>query len=231
MVLLKSGNSIYIKKADKMERIRKRVENKRIKQAFTLAEILFCLILICFLYMIIISNIKTDNFEKKEHIANALKAVRALDEGSVKIRNTEGINCPNGLFIEEIAGKKELALYNDAGSTPSSSDVIGIFAKHLKFTKKGFEFCEHTSYCKQAKIKEGEVVAAKLPKNIIIGIQVNEQIGKCPAHYTVTTKEEVEGGKDDCWATVYIDVNGKKDPDKLNEDVFVFGLDKYGVHK
>ncbi len=202
-----------------------------LKKAFTLAEILFCLILIGFLYMIIINNTKTDKFEQKANIANAYKAVSAIEEASIKLRNNENENCPNGFFIQDVAGTDELLLYKDDGSAPLANDVIDIFAKYLKYTKKDFDFCNYTTYCETAEIDSPEdIKGMKLPGGIIVGIEMLDKISKCPDYYSISTKEKVEG-TDVCWAKLYIDTNAKKEPNKLNEDVFIFGLDKYGVHK
>lgn len=196
------------------------------KKAFTLAEIIFCMILICFMYLIVLYNIKTEGINDKAIIATANKTVSSIDEASLKLRGTS--NCPNGSLMDNVAGTSELGIINDDGTTPDASDIINIYSKFLKFTKKGINFCDYTTYCQNADIETIE--GAKLPGDVVIGIEVLEEIETCPDYKTIDTKETIEG-KDQCWGKLYIDVNSKKEPDTLDKDVFIFGLDKNGVNK
>ena len=66
-----------------------------------------------------------------------------------------------------------------------------------------------------------------------MGLEViaNLSTGKlqtCPNYYRVNPNEEVTG-EGECWGRLYLDANGKKEPNQYGEDAFVFGLNASGV--
>lgn len=192
------------------------------KQAFTLAEILICLVIIGFIALIMIKNVKTKDFTEKTYIASAFKAFESVQQASVKIRDSETESCPTGSFMVNVAGDWEYTLVNSSGINANTEEVLNLYGNYLKFENIGINFCDYTSFCSDEEIK-----GAKLPGNMYIGFEVTE-IEDCPDYYMPNTATIINGsGK--CWGKLYVDVDGTKGPNTLGKDVYVIGLNESGL--
>ena len=198
-------------------------------KAFTLAEILIALTVVGFLAIVMIRNVKSDAFMEKTEILKAYKAVNIFDEASVNLRDIDSEYCPLGKFII-----KNVNTYESAVSIPSGKTAIDMYSDYIKFEKTGINFCSYSGNCNASSTN---IPGAKLPSDIYIGIEVLDSIADCPDFYMpeengqITVKNKmIEGAKPKCWAKLYIDTNGIDAPNTLGKDVFIFGMDEFGVH-
>ena len=112
------------------------------KIAFTLAEVLICLVLIGILAAILINNMKFSDFKEKEFIATANKVLVEAQDALLQIRTREKTQCPMGVYTLNIAETNEYLLVGDDGSTPATSeDVINLIGKYIKFEIKFSSRC------------------------------------------------------------------------------------------
>lgn len=192
------------------------------KNAFTLAEVLVCMVIIGILAIIMVQNVKTKDFTEKGYVANALKIIENVQQASLKIREIEKTNCPMASFMINIMDTWEYALVNSSGNSASATDVINLYAKYLKFENKGLKFCDYTSYC-----SNDNIIGAKIPPGSYIGIEITS-IANCPSYY-VPGSTTTTPGKGKCWGKLYIDVDGNKGPNQHGKDVFVYGLNEIGI--
>lgn len=203
--------------------------------AFTLAEILIVLMIIGVIAILALRNLNSNNFQKKEFQANAYKAVQEFQSASVKVREIEVEKCPTSEFTTEIMGEPEYSIYDSPSVLANTDQVLALYGNYLKMENAGLKFCNYTgafadSYCSTGKDK---IKGAKISDNMYIGLEVIADtatgvLGDCPSYYRVNPNEEVTGvGK--CWGRLYVDTNGKKQPNVYGQDAFVFGLNASGV--
>ncbi len=192
------------------------------KKAFTLAEVLVCLMIIGVLAAVMIQNIKTKDFTEDGYTATALKILDNVQQASLKIRELEPERCPTGSFMVDVAGDWEFTLVNDSQTALNTSEVLNLYGNYLKFEETDLNFCDHTPYCSDDDIK-----GAKLAGNSYIGFEVGA-IEDCPDYYMPNT-DTIISGKGKCWGKLYIDVDGSKGPNTLGKDVYVIGLNENGI--
>ena len=207
-------------------------------KAFTLAEILIVLMIMGFLILVMIKNLKTNDFSEKEMLATGQKAIQVIEQGFAKIKSEETTNCPTHNFMHKVGGTYELTLYGPDGKTKATAEnIIDLLSNHLKTSSSGFDFCAHTSFCDE---NSTNIIGMKVPENIYIGIEILSSIQNCPAYKMPDSNEEIPAPTaynnstssfetERCWGKAYIDINGEKGPDTLGKDVFVFGLSANGV--
>lgn len=237
------------------------------KTAYTLAEVLICLVLVGFLFTLTSSNLRTDNFNRKARLANLYKAVSAVQEASAKIRDLEPEICPTGSFIEKIGVEDSdatVAILDSTGAALTSQKIAEIFGKWIKFEIKDIDYCTYSKFClggtqaaadaEQAAAEATEkgetptpptptttssIYGGRIAGGAFVGFEYTGIID-CPSYKNlkdisnVNDESEISALADvpsrgKCWGKLYVDVNGKQGPDLLNNDVFVFGLDAYGV--
>ena len=192
------------------------------KKAFTLVEILLCMVIIGVIAVVMVQTIKTKDFTEKSYIANALKIMDNIEQASLKIRELEKTNCPMGMFMINIMDTWEYALVNSSGNSASATDVINLYAKYLKFENTGLKFCDHTGYC-----SNDDIIGAKIHSDSFIGFEITST-EDCPNYY-MPGSDTLTNGKGKCWGKLYMDVNGTKGPDELGKDVFIFGMNEIGI--
>ena len=195
-------------------------------KAFTLAEILIALTIIGFISIVMIKNIKMADLKEDTNSAKAFKVLEVFDEASTNIRDTA--YCPMGKFIYKDVDDYELGL-----KIAQDMNVLDMYSEFVKFEKRYDSFCDYTGYSDC----NGTIPAAKIPGDIYIGIEQLDEVSDCPDYYMPDnpTKIEVlenpiEGKKPQCWAKLYVDTNGKEEPNTLGKDVFIFGIGEYAVH-
>ncbi len=192
------------------------------KKAYTLAEVLMCMVIIGFLAIIMVRNIKTKDFTEKNYTANALKIIQNMQQASLKIRELEKENCPTESFMVSVLDTWEYTLVDSSGNNLEAAEVIDLYGKYLKFEDSGFKFCDYTTYC-----SNDDIIGAKIAPESYIGIEITS-IEDCPEYY-IPGSDATTAGKGKCWGKLYIDVDGKKGPNTLGKDIFVYGLNETGV--
>lgn len=210
------------------------------KSAFTLAEVIICLMIISVIAVIMITNVNYKQFDEKANIANGLKVIDIIDQATTEILEVETNSCPSGSFMTNSAGTFEFTTMNEAGTDPANiNDIIALFSKHLKFEKQNIDFCSHTPYCKNAGLTGKNIKGGMLPGNIYLGFELTD-VTNCPDFYMPNSADLItapltlntlngnfETAK--CWGKLYVDVNGDKAPNEFGQDVFIFGLNGRGI--
>ena len=195
---------------------------KNYKKAFTLAEVLICLMIIGVLAAIMIKNIKTKDFTEKGYIASAYKALESVQQASLQICELETTSCPMQSYMVNVAGDWEYTIVNASGTNANTEEILNLYDNYLKLEDTGINFCDYTPYCNSDSIK-----GAKIAGNGYIGFEVTE-VQTCPDYYLPNSTTLMKGeGK--CWGKFYFDADGKKGPNELGKDVFVFGLGERGL--
>lgn len=195
------------------------------KKAFTLAEIMVCISIMGILAVVMLLNIKPEMFNKKSNIASAYKAIDEFEKASQKMREKEKDAVPSGDFMTKILGEYEFAIINDDGTLKNATQVLELFQKYMKIENIGEDFCNNSGYC-----PEGDsIVGAKLTSEIHVGLEVLENIEDCPIPKIPTDPDAVVPERGKCWGKLYVDTNGKDQPNEEGEDVFIFGLNEKGV--
>ncbi len=195
------------------------------KKAFTLAEIMVCISVMGILAVVMLMNIKPENFNKKSNIANAYKAIDEFEKASQMIREKETNAVPSGNFMTKILDEYEYAIINEDGSLKDANEVLELFQKYMKIENVGEEFCDNTGYCSSGDSYTG----AKLTSEVHVGLEVLDKIEDCPIPKIPIDPDAVVPERGKCWGKLYVDTNGKKEPNNEGEDVFIFGLNEKGV--
>ena len=208
-------------------------------KAFTLAEILIVMTIMGILAIVMIQNIKTDTMSEKTNYAKAYKAIEVFDEASANIRHASDADCPLGSLMYT-TGKNANGTYDyDIGLNLPDSDkeeaALNIYSKYIKFDKTNLNFCNFSKYCADNDISN--LAGARFSNDIYIGLEILDSISDCPDFYmpetegVITQKTKVNGKKAQCWAKLYIDVNGNDGPNTLGKDIYIFGLDENGINR
>ncbi len=197
------------------------------KKAFTLVEILACLIIISVIAIAMIHALNISDDDAYENLAKvkASKAIALVDEASQKIREMELTKCPMKVFMmETTTGNWEYTLVNASNEAASTSDVYSLYADYIKFIEGNLNFCDYTSKCNDSNIKGGKITG-----NVYIGFEVLSSISNCPNYYRPDSEGAITG-KGKCWGKVYIKVyDNSRYSDELGKDVFIIGLNANGV--
>ena len=207
-------------------------------KAFTLAEVLIVLSIVGAIAVVMIKNVSTEDFRDRTNVAKAYKVINVFDQASASIVGEDKQHCPMGSFIYKSAKNSDgtydyqLGLVNDSGSTPSASEVLNIFGKYLKYESTGLAFCSYSGFCDDATIP-----GVKLAGDAYAGVVMLNSVENCPNFYlpesgqtTVRTRFK-ENVKPQCWAKLYVDVNGTEGPNEEGKDVFILGLGEYGINR
>ncbi len=197
------------------------------KYAFTLIEIIATLIIIGFLAIIMVKNLKQpgEDINNKITKAKLLKAVNAVQTACQQIKEFEKDKCPMQTFMMNVAGTYEYTLVDSSGNNADTDEVVSIFSDYIKFQESPINFCDYTEYCDDNTIKGGKIAG-----DIYIGFKAyGDSITDCPNYKLPDSNDEVSG-KGKCWGNVYIKIAGKNAGlDEYGKTVFVFGLNEYGI--
>ena len=208
------------------------------KLGFTLAEILICLTIIGIMGAIFMINVKNEKFDEKATIANANKAISAIDQASMKILEIETESCPTGAFMTKPAGlsKPEYTITNASGGPADANEVLALFGKYIKFDKTNLNYCDYSpahTVCENG--TNTTIKGGKLPgSEVYIGFKVSAlttsgNLSDCGVQYYIPGAENYIPGNGYTWGWVYIDTNGKKGPDKSGKDVFYYCMGETGI--
>lgn len=213
------------------------------KKAFTLAEILICMAIIGALGVVLMRSISNQNFDEKEYALKAHKAMRLIDEASAQIIQSEVEQVPAGAFMINTAGSWEYVICSAANSCTNkatSPNLINLYKKYIKFENTTNDFkSDYTGYSGAPEDIDG----AKIPGEIYIGMEVNSNNSwECPGTIYIPASElktnetfvastTANTSDKKCWGKIYIDTNGKKGPNELGKDVYVFGMGEFGIVK
>ena len=217
------------------------------KNAFTLAETLIVITIIGVLAVIMLKSLKTDNFNEKANTAKIYKAIEVFDEASANIRSAvtplgedTDVPCPMGSFIYKIKNADGTYTYNDGTSLPTSNKEAKLmewYGNFIKFEKTGIDFCTYSSCTGLSSATKNKLktTSVRFSNDIYVGIEILAEPADCPAFNlpdgtSVTPREKTVGGKPQCWAKLYIDVNGTEQPNIAGKDIFILGLDENGIY-
>lgn len=216
------------------------------KTAFSLAELLVCLIIIAFLAVLAINGFKTGGFKEKQRNAEAFKVINDFTHITAKLIETYPENFPSGALMYQVAGNYNYGIYNDKGELANEEDIVDIYAKIARFKKSkikdpetdelvAMNFCNYSD-CEILGLEEDvEVPCALWFSNVYIGFLKNSAdklIDECSSYFSPEHDEEISFPTDNkkyCWGKLYIDTNGKSGPNALGQDIYVFGLDEMGI--
>ncbi len=212
------------------------------KKAFTLAEILICMAIIGALAIVMMKSISNQNYDEKEYALKAHKAMRLIDEASAQIIQSEVEQVPAGAFMINTTGTWEYVICSAANSCTNkatSQKLIDLYKKYIKFESTTSNFkTNYTGYSSAPT----SIYGAKIPVDLYIGMQVSSSVGACPSVVYVPAAEQpanetfvasslVDTSSKKCWGKLYIDTNGKKGPNTLGKDVYIFGMGEFGIVK
>ena len=211
------------------------------KKAFTIAEILVALVVVGIIVKSVVSNVQSDTFQEKANIARAYKVINEFDKASASIIATDSINCPLGALMQK-AGKNEDGSYDyELGLVLPDNNkekaVLDIYGEHMKFEKTDLNFCDYSTYCQIANNGTTNIPAVRFANTIYAGIKLYNEVQNCPdfslpeTEGKITPHTKMSGETPKCWANLYVDVNGMEEPNIEGKDIFIFGLDEFGIHR
>lgn len=222
------------------------IEENMKKTAFSLAELLVCLILIGFMAVLALNGFKTGAFKEKQRRAEAYKVFSNFSHITAKLLESYPENFPSGALMYPVAGTYNYGIYNDDGEVANESDIVDIYSKLAQFKKSkvkdpetgemvALNFCNYSD-CEALGLKEDvEIPGALWFSNVYIGFLKNPSdklIDECPSYFSPEHDEEIsfpDDSKKYCWGKLYVDTNGKSGPNTLGQDVYIFGLDETGI--
>ena len=206
-------------------------------RAFTLAEVVLVMVLMGIIAIALIRTVKVKDVQSKTDTVAAYKAINLFDQASFSLRDIDSTYAPTGAFIQK-TGKTVKAdgsieySYERTINVSNAADIRNAFATYVKFDSTYDNFCTYSGYCDASETYPGGRIG-----DIYIGFELLENISDCPNFYMpeaegeIAVREDLRTGiKPKCWAKIYIDTNGNKDPNTLGNDVYIFGIDELGLH-
>lgn len=207
---------------------------KNKKNAFTLAEVLLALMIIGIVAACLARVMKSNNYKEKGNTLMAYKAIETVSSVSSQIRQTETEVLPTGKFmIKNAGGTYEYAVLSTdgGGKLAPVTELAGMFGDYMKKDGSVINFCSVSGACSNNNIK-----GFRLPGDLYIGFELFSAPADCPSFYmpdnkttAISAGKNFDGTTKKCWGKLYIDTNGAKGPNTLNEDYYVFGMDENGV--
>lgn len=204
------------------------------KTAFTLAEMIIVMIIVGFLIALLIKAVNSLDINKKQNVTTIYKIMDDFTQISLRTLNQDTKHFPTGTYIQEAVGNWQYVAVNDENQPATASDIIKYLAKNARFKKIGINFCSNSD-CKVLGLEGETISGAKMFSDAYIGILLNHDVANsngtgitdCPQYYM----PDVEGaitpsGSYKCWAKLLVDTNGKKNPNVLGEDIYVFGINE-----
>ena len=204
------------------------------KRGFTLAEVLICLVVIGIIATILMTSLKPQSYNQKAFVSNVRKIVDNFQNASYGILE-EKKHFPMSVFIyEKPTGNPPTitSIYADdaTNAITTSEQVVNMYGKYIKYEESDLNFCTYSGACSDNNVK-----GARIPGGAYIGFKINTSLFNCPS-YKIPDPKATSGasvatatGKGKCWATFYVDVNGKDGPNVLGEDYYEFGMNAVGV--
>ena len=204
------------------------------KNAFTLVEVMICLIIVALLAIVMISNLKSKNFKEKSYIGAINKYIALAQETFSKITEDQTA-CPTGSFMQKVSGTWQVTTYKSDGTSKiNATEFMNLFGQHIKFKSGVINFCDNSGWCTDTTVK-----GAKLPGGAIIGISIGD-VQDCREYYmpgetsprTAPTVYDIATGQrqtEKCFGSFYIDANALDGPNNRGKDVFVIGIGKKGL--
>jgi len=226
----------------------------KIFKAFTLAELLTCLMVLGIIAAIVVSNISKGGLDEQRQQAEAFKALHDYSDITLKLILTHPENFPIGAMMRKSGETYSYEIYKsqddeDGNSVKADAKyLLDLYSGFTKFKKtKAFnkststvtdiKLCDVTSCSEIGVSDDSNIATANWFNDVYIALQVGnngESIFDCPSYYYPGVEEEIvfdENNLKSCWGKLYIDTNGKKAPNKKGQDIFVFGLAEMGIAK
>ncbi len=215
------------------------------KLAFTIAELVICLMVIGVLAAVTISTMDTKNFYQKSYLASARKIINEFDQASLKIRDNKD-NCPEGVFIVDITNSSAEAVH-----TLNTGNIVGTYKRYTKILNESSNICStatsNTSMCPSGATRPG----GKLPSGAYIAFEIFSSLSTCKYYdlekmvqmqkdketinmstapmLSASSRIDTLSSKTKCWGRLWVDMNGKTAPNIEGQDVFGFYLGSQGV--
>lgn len=208
------------------------------KKAFTLVEMTVVMVIIAIIAMVVIRNIKHQDYTLKAQTILAQKIVRNVEEAIVRILEAEKTQCPSGKFMVKPVGYDwEFATKKTDGTTAANSTaLVELFGKYLKYDSGVINFCDMSS-CSSTSIK-----GAKLAGGGYIGIEILSSISDCAEYSLPGTDETLPAPVEfmngsmqtkKCWGKLYINTTkvGSSSDIVTGQEEFILNLGEYGIEK
>lgn len=213
------------------------------KIAYTLAEVTIVITVIGLLSVVLVNTVKIDRFRDKQEKASVIKVIDEFNVAAAAIRDLEKKACPFKIFAYDVAGDMEYSLYKKNGSAlAGTEDALAIFEDYLKLDRPSsgyYDFCDYTGWTSCP----DDIKAARLIGEVYVGLKVTASTSTgalelCQDYYRISTDTKTEGGNElveasdtdkKCWADLYIDINGKKGPNEVGKDIFIYSMGAAGI--
>lgn len=220
-----------------------RIKRKKIKSAFTLAELMLAMVIVGFLAVCLMRTLQTNEYKEKQNILTVHKAIETINDAAGEIRQIETEVLPAGQFMTKIVGNSarngnySFAVLNASGNIANSSEVAALFGDYMKKDiqtgNNGIvDFCNATyasGACNDTD-KDADIKGYKIPGSLYVGFKLyGNTSNKCPSPFylpnksgnpekvTVVNNSTMFDGTlktKQCWGELHIDTNG---PDLPNE--------------
>lgn len=201
-------------------------KNKKILNAFTLAEVLLTLLIMGIIFILVITGIKYLNPSKKALLTLSEKTAQSLDDAIVEI------------IIHDTTNDDMRGLFDKDGYFSIENEGIGdrfsaLIQKYIKKVDTKIDF--DSSYFKRALVEGDDDSNISNYGNFFV-IQNGTLVGfrfykNCESteKYAYTPKEDNMFSINDICASIFYDVNGIQKPNKLGYDEFIIPIDKKGL--
>lgn len=222
--------------------------------AFTIAEIVICLTIIGVLAAVTISTIDTQNFYQKSYLTGARKIVNEFNQASLRIREEQSV-CPDGSFLSDVSNNSAIFSCNlsDANIVSVYQNYIkyktlhssGICISGVNATGNTSSMCPAGSTRPGFKLQNGAFVGFELFTNnlttcryydfetMIEKQKKAETINMTTVPMLTVPTTGANGTKlktqTQCWARLWVDMNGKTGPNIEGQDVFGFYIGSQGL--
>lgn len=182
-------------------------------RAFTLSEVLISLAIVGVISALVIPTLKT-NYQKKIYVAKLQKAIHVLNNGFKLMRVEEGvrflsrtnmIECADDIFASGLTNEQRECINSNM------QKYFGI-AKHSKISDSN-DYYNHSvmKYLNGQSCNDG-----KIYENVFT------------AYYSFYTKDNILFAPFVNSDRVYVDVNGKDEPNRFGRDIFILSIDDIG---
>lgn len=210
------------------------------KTAFTLMEMIIVMIIVGFLVALLIRGINSLGLSEKQNSAIIYKVMDDFTQISLRTLGQDSKHFPTGTYIQETVENWKYMAVNDEDKPATAADIIKYLSKNARFKKTGINFCSNSD-CSVLGLDGETIEGVRMFSDTYIGILLNPDlensdgssgITDCPQYYMPEVEGTIEPSKNyKCWAKLFVDTNGKKLPNKLGEDIYVFGINESIIAK
>lgn len=192
------------------------------------------MIVIGILIALLIRAVNGLGIDEKQNTATIYKIMDDFTQISLRTLNHDTKHFPTGTYIQEVVGSWQYMAVNDENNPATAGDIIKYLAKYARFKKTGIDFCSNSD-CKALGLEGATVDGARMFSDAYIGILLNPDVENtdgtgitdCPQYHLPDVEGLITPSSNyKCFAKLLVDTNGKKLPNKLGEDIYVFGINE-----